>query len=225
MRVRAIHVVLDVAGAARFYEALGLRSDVRSRSGHWIELAATGGELCLHDAAIAADRQGRRGIALNFVADEPLEAIDARLRVAGYPPEGAIVDQEWVGHCSCPALTAPSSKSRSPIASSTPERDRPAEQHGQPEERHPWPPLASATSSMTSMPRSPSTAPISVSRRNAHSAHVRNAHTRTSAPRRQRTQRRRGGGPASAACRSSNIRRQPNPAVQPTRRDASLSHP
>ena len=95
MRVRPIHFVSDVVEAARFYEALGLRSDVRSRSGHWIELTATGGEVCLHDAAIAADGQGRSGLALNFVAEEPLEAIDGRLRAAGFPPDGTIVDQEW----------------------------------------------------------------------------------------------------------------------------------
>ena len=39
--------------------------------------------------------QGRDGVALNFVADEPLEAIEQRLRAAGFPPDGTIVDQEW----------------------------------------------------------------------------------------------------------------------------------
>ena len=95
MKVRPIHFVPDVAEAVRFYEALGLTSDVRARSGHWIELAASAGELCLHDAAIAADGAGRTGLVLNFVADEPLEAVQARLRTAGFPPEGTIVDQEW----------------------------------------------------------------------------------------------------------------------------------
>ena len=95
MKVRPIHFVPDVDEAVRFYEAVGLKADVRSRSGHWIELAATAGELCLHDASIAADGQGRTGLALNFVSDEPLEAVEARLRAAGFPPEGTIVDQEW----------------------------------------------------------------------------------------------------------------------------------
>ena len=95
MKVRPIHFVPDVAEAVRFYEALGLTTDVSSRSGHWIELAASGGELCLHDAAIAADGMGRTGVALNFVADEPLEAVEARLKAAGFATEGAIVDQEW----------------------------------------------------------------------------------------------------------------------------------
>jgi hypothetical protein len=60
VKVRPIHFVPDVAEAVRFYEALGLTSDAHSRSGHWIELAAAGGELCLHDAAIAADGAGHR---------------------------------------------------------------------------------------------------------------------------------------------------------------------
>jgi len=95
VRVRPIHFVPDLADAMRFYEALGLRSQARSRSGHWVELTAAGGELGLHDAAIAADGEGRSGIALNFVADEALETIEQRLRDAGFPPEGTIVDQEW----------------------------------------------------------------------------------------------------------------------------------
>jgi hypothetical protein len=95
MKVRPIHFVPNVDDAVRFYEALGLTADARSRSGHWVELAATAGELCLHDAAIADDGHGRTGIALNFVSDEPLEAVEARLRTAGFPPEGTIVDQEW----------------------------------------------------------------------------------------------------------------------------------
>jgi catechol 2,3-dioxygenase-like lactoylglutathione lyase family enzyme len=95
MKVRPIHFVPDVAAAVRFYAALGLTLDVRSRSGHWIELAASGGELCLHDAAIAADGAGRTSLALNLVAEEPLEAVEARLRTAGFPPQGTIVDQEW----------------------------------------------------------------------------------------------------------------------------------
>ena len=95
MRIRPIHFVPDLGEAVRFYEALGLRADVRSRSGHWIELTATGGELGLHEAAVAADGQGRHGLALNFVTDEPLEAVERRLHEAGFPPDGTIVDQEW----------------------------------------------------------------------------------------------------------------------------------
>ena len=39
--------------------------------------------------------QGRTGLALNFVADEPLEQVEQRLLAAGFPPEGTIVDHEW----------------------------------------------------------------------------------------------------------------------------------
>jgi catechol 2,3-dioxygenase-like lactoylglutathione lyase family enzyme len=95
MRVRPIHFVRDLSEARRFYETLGLELEMRSRSGHWIELKASGGELGLHDAAVAADGAGREGIALNFLADEPLEAVEQRLRAAGFPPEGTIVDHEW----------------------------------------------------------------------------------------------------------------------------------
>jgi catechol 2,3-dioxygenase-like lactoylglutathione lyase family enzyme len=95
MRVRPIHFVPDLGDAVRFYEALGLRSEAHSRSGHWIEMTAAGGELGIHDAAVAADGLGRTGIALNFVADEPLEEVERRLRAAGFPPDGTIVDQEW----------------------------------------------------------------------------------------------------------------------------------
>jgi catechol 2,3-dioxygenase-like lactoylglutathione lyase family enzyme len=95
MKLRPIHFVPDLAEAVRFYRAVGLKPEARSRSGHWIELTATGGELGLHDSAIAADGEGREGLALNFLADEPLEAVEQRLRAAGFEPEGTIVDHEW----------------------------------------------------------------------------------------------------------------------------------
>ena len=98
IRVRPIHFVPDVEAAVRFYEALGLTLDAQSRSGGFVELMAAGGELALHDAATADDGEGRRGFAVNFVADEPLEAVEDRLRAAGFPPEGTIVDQAW-GRC------------------------------------------------------------------------------------------------------------------------------
>jgi hypothetical protein len=53
-----------------------------------------GGEIGLHDAAVAADGKGRAGIALNLVTDEPLEEVEQRLRKAGFPPDGTTVDQE-----------------------------------------------------------------------------------------------------------------------------------
>ena len=95
MKLRVIQFVPDVAETARFYEAVGLQADVRARTGTWMELTAAGGELDLHDAASAADGEGREGFAFNLVADEPLEAIERRLRDAGFSPAGTIVDQKW----------------------------------------------------------------------------------------------------------------------------------
>jgi hypothetical protein len=95
MKLRVIHFVPDMVAAERFYRAIGLQPDVRSRTGIWVELAAAGGELDLHDGPSAADGAGREGYTLHFVADEPLERVERRLREAGFPPDGAIVDQEW----------------------------------------------------------------------------------------------------------------------------------
>jgi catechol 2,3-dioxygenase-like lactoylglutathione lyase family enzyme len=95
MRVRPIHFVPDVDEAMRFYEALGFEVQARARTGHWIELTARGGELALHDTATAADGQGREGMLVSFVAEEPLEALERRLREAGFHPQGTVVDQEW----------------------------------------------------------------------------------------------------------------------------------
>jgi catechol 2,3-dioxygenase-like lactoylglutathione lyase family enzyme len=95
MKVRPIHFVPDVDEATRFYEALGLEVQARARTGHWIELAATGGELALHDTTTAADGEGRAGMLVSFIAEEPLEALERRLRAAGFPPKGTVVDQEW----------------------------------------------------------------------------------------------------------------------------------
>ncbi|HTC59477.1 MAG TPA: hypothetical protein VK691_05085 [Solirubrobacteraceae bacterium] len=78
MRVRPIHFVPDLAEAVRFYQALGLEPDARSRSGHWIELTAAGGEFGLHDAAIAAEEEGREGLALNNVVRGESLSCDAR---------------------------------------------------------------------------------------------------------------------------------------------------
>ncbi len=62
MRVRPIHFVPDLNAALRFYEALGLQAEVRSRAGNWIELRASAGELGLHDGPGAADGEGRAGV-------------------------------------------------------------------------------------------------------------------------------------------------------------------
>ena len=95
MRVRPIHFVPDVDEAMRFYEALGLEVQARARTGHWIEFTASGGELALHDTTTAADGEGRDGMLVSFIAEEPLEELERRLREAGFPPEGTVVDQAW----------------------------------------------------------------------------------------------------------------------------------
>jgi catechol 2,3-dioxygenase-like lactoylglutathione lyase family enzyme len=95
MRLRPVHFVPSVPEALRFYEALGLEAEARSRDGSWIELRAGGGELGLHDAATADDGRGREGVLFSFLADEPLEDVEARLRAAGFPPSGSVVDREW----------------------------------------------------------------------------------------------------------------------------------
>jgi hypothetical protein len=95
VKVRVIHFVPEMGEAERFYRALGLQPDARARTGTWLELTATGGEVDLHDAASAADGEGRAGFQVNFVATEPLETVERRLREAGFPPQGTIVDQEW----------------------------------------------------------------------------------------------------------------------------------
>jgi hypothetical protein len=32
---------------------------------------------------------------VSFIAEEPLETLERRLRAAGFTPEGTVVDQEW----------------------------------------------------------------------------------------------------------------------------------
>jgi catechol 2,3-dioxygenase-like lactoylglutathione lyase family enzyme len=95
MKVRPVHFVPDIEDAVRFYETLGLEVRSRARTGGWIELRGSGGELGLHDSASAADGEGRKGVLFSFVAEEPLETLARRLRAAGFPPDGDAVDQEW----------------------------------------------------------------------------------------------------------------------------------
>jgi catechol 2,3-dioxygenase-like lactoylglutathione lyase family enzyme len=95
VRVRPIHFVPDVERALCFYGALGLRPELRDRSGRWVELHASAGELALHHGPSADDGAGREGVLFTLVADEPLEAVAQRLHAAGFPPEGEPVDEPW----------------------------------------------------------------------------------------------------------------------------------
>ncbi|MQA07835.1 MAG: VOC family protein [Pseudonocardiaceae bacterium] len=89
MRIVPIRYCSDVAEAKRFYRALGLEDGSISRPGSWAELPAASGMLAVHEGDDDA------GVCeLAFEADEPLEAIMARLRAAGFTPE-PITDQNF----------------------------------------------------------------------------------------------------------------------------------
>jgi catechol 2,3-dioxygenase-like lactoylglutathione lyase family enzyme len=89
MRVLPIRYCADVAASTRFYRALGLELGAATRPGGWVELPAAAGLLALHKAA-----EGAGGCELAFEADEPLEAVVARLAAAGYPAE-PILDESF----------------------------------------------------------------------------------------------------------------------------------
>lgn len=92
MRVMPIRYSADVGAAVRFYRALGLGGGPVSRPGAWAELPAASGMLAIHEAGDTTVGTCE----LAFEADEPLEAITARLRAAGFEPD-AIVDENF-GH-------------------------------------------------------------------------------------------------------------------------------
>ena len=97
MRAMPIRYVRDMAGARRFYEALGLRHDFTSRptrrgTSAWTEMGGEPGGLALHHMPDDADCPP---VELSFEAGEPLEAVVARLRAAGYEPATEIVDEAF----------------------------------------------------------------------------------------------------------------------------------
>jgi catechol 2,3-dioxygenase-like lactoylglutathione lyase family enzyme len=89
MRVLPIRYCADVAESTRFYRALGLELGAATRPGSWVELPAAAGTLALHKTS-----EGAGDCELAFEADEPLEAVAARLTEAGYAPE-PIVDESF----------------------------------------------------------------------------------------------------------------------------------
>jgi len=89
MRVLPIRYCADVETSTRFYRALGLELGAATRPGSWVELPAAAGILALHKAAEHAG-----DCELAFEADEPLEAVVARLAAAGFPAE-PIVDESY----------------------------------------------------------------------------------------------------------------------------------
>ena len=90
MKDMPIRYSTDVAASIRFYTALGLQVGPMSRPGVWAEMPAAAGMLAIHyaPAGEAGDCE------LAFQSEEPLEAVVARLREAGYQPEG-IADENF----------------------------------------------------------------------------------------------------------------------------------
>lgn len=93
MRVLPIRYCADVAASTRFYRALGLELGAATRPGSWVELPGAAGVLALHQAG-SGPGGGPGACELAFEADEPLEAVVARLAAAGYPA-GPILDESF----------------------------------------------------------------------------------------------------------------------------------
>ena len=89
MRLLPIRYCADVAASTRFYRALGLELGAATRPGSWVELPAAAGILALHRSTEHAG-----DCELAFEADEPLEAVAARLADAGFAAE-PIVDESF----------------------------------------------------------------------------------------------------------------------------------
>ena len=89
MRVLPIRYCADVEASIRFYRTLGLELGSATRPGSWVELPAAAGILALHTTTEHAGY-----CELAFEADEPLEAVAARLTEAGYEPE-PIIDESF----------------------------------------------------------------------------------------------------------------------------------
>jgi catechol 2,3-dioxygenase-like lactoylglutathione lyase family enzyme len=88
MRVLPIRYCVDIEASTRFYRALGLELGAATRPGSWVELPAAAGILALHRSEHGGECE------LAFEADEPLEAVAARLTGAGFPVE-PIVDESF----------------------------------------------------------------------------------------------------------------------------------
>lgn len=76
-----IHVK-DMAASIKFYEALGGDLVTQSRDGDWAQLALGGAEIGLL-AHPANPEQHEGQVELNFESDEPLGALQERLKAAG----------------------------------------------------------------------------------------------------------------------------------------------
>jgi predicted enzyme related to lactoylglutathione lyase len=73
--------VSDMECSISFYSRLGLRLDRQSRSKDWAEFEANGAVLALHRSETEPPPPSRR-VELSFIATEPLERVEERLRNA-----------------------------------------------------------------------------------------------------------------------------------------------
>jgi catechol 2,3-dioxygenase-like lactoylglutathione lyase family enzyme len=84
LTVQPIRYDADVETSCKFYEGLGLEFDAEGSFSVWVQLRANAGEAVgIHDAAASKGR--KPGTAeLEFVTDEKLEDVAARLTAKGY---------------------------------------------------------------------------------------------------------------------------------------------
>lgn len=83
LTVQPIRYVADVEACRKFYEGLGLEFEGRASFSVWAQLRAGAGAVGIHDAAVSKGR--KPGTAeLEFVTDEKLEDVAARLTAKGY---------------------------------------------------------------------------------------------------------------------------------------------
>jgi hypothetical protein len=93
MKVFPVRYTDDAAAMRRFLEALGLRSTIASDSGGWVALESAAGGVGLHAAALTDQPRSPGETDLSFESEEPLEAVQERLAVAGFPSD--IVDESF----------------------------------------------------------------------------------------------------------------------------------
>lgn len=93
MKVLAFRYTDDVPRLQAFLTALGLRADLASVRGGYVQFDADGGAAALHSASDADDRHTAGDTTISFEADEPLEAVRDRLDAIGIPAD--IVDESF----------------------------------------------------------------------------------------------------------------------------------
>lgn len=86
LRALGLWVSADVEAAASVLGRLGLRAEVRSDSGRWVQLAADAGLAAVHDGSPAAAQ-------LSFEYDGDVDELAERVRLAGV--EAQVVDESY----------------------------------------------------------------------------------------------------------------------------------